>query len=180
MSGELYYKEYVRGNDNAFESVVRIYYDGLVAFINRYTKSLTDAEDVANDCFLYIAIHKNRYDSRKTSLKTYLYTIGRSKALNFIKKRERKKTYNLDDYQDLPSQIESADDRVEKIERNQILYEAIALLPDEMQTVIYLFYFESMSYEEISKITSKKIKQIDNILYRAKKQLKGILKKEDK
>ena len=45
-----------------------------------------------------------------------------------------------------------------------------------MQTVVYLFYFENMSYEEISTVTAKPFKQIDNLLYRARKQLKEFLK----
>ena len=175
QTGEYYYRKYVNGDDSAFEEIVKIYYDGLILFINGYLHSLTDAEDVASECLLYIAIYKRRFNF-KNSLKTYLYTIARSKSLNFLKKRKRNQTENLEGYKDLTSSNLLLDDLLIKKESSTELYNAIERLPDEMKTALYLFYFEDMSYEEISAIMSKNLKQIDNLLYRAKKQLKEILK----
>ena len=47
-----------------------------------------------------------------------------------------------------------------------------------MKEAICLVYLEELSYDETSKIMKKNKKQIDNLLYRAKKQLKEILEKE--
>ena len=93
-----------------------------------------------------------------------------------MKKRKRNKTEDIEDYKDLMSSNILLDDLLIKKEATSELYNAIEKLPSEMKTAIYLFYFEDMSYEEISVITSKNLKQIDNLLYRAKKQLKEILK----
>ena len=60
----------------------------------------------------------------------------------------------------------------------KMLYEAIAQLPEDMQNIVYLFYFENASYQEISVITGKDQKQVDNLLYRAKKMLKVNMLKE--
>ena len=49
------------------------------------------AEDLAQDVFVYILMNQEKYDS-KYSLKAYLYTIAKSKTLNYIK-REKKITY---------------------------------------------------------------------------------------
>ena len=178
QNGEFYYREYINGNDRAFEEIVKSYYDGLVFFINRYVRSLSDAEDVANECFVYIAIHKKKFNF-KTSLKTYLYTIGRSRALNFLRKNKRKEQVNLDDYANVLSCDTMLEDEFYKKEKYKILYNAISSLPNDMQNVVYLYYFENMSYEEIAKVTSKKFKQVDNMLYRAKKALKTILDKKE-
>ena len=177
LTGEEYYSQYINGNDSAFERVMSAYYDCLVLFVNGYLHSLSDSEDVASECFLHIAIHKRKYNF-STSLKTYLFTLGRSRALNFLKKKNRKKTANLDDYTHLFSDKDAVDMVVEQNERNVALYQAINQLASDMRTVLYLFYFENMSYDEVAKITSKSKKQIDNLLYRAKKELKIILKKE--
>ena len=34
QTGEYYYRKYVDGDDSAFEEIVKIYYDGLILFIN--------------------------------------------------------------------------------------------------------------------------------------------------
>ena len=139
-TGEDFYLEYVNGNDNAFEQVMRIYYDRLVLFINGYTHSLSDAEDIASECFLYIAIHKRRYNF-KTSLKTYLYLIGRSKALNFLKRK--RKNLNIEDYAHLHNGKDEVDLLIENNERRLELYRALEELPTDMQSIVYLFYFQT-------------------------------------
>ena len=47
-----------------------------------------------------------------------------------------------------------------------------------MQEVIHLIFFEELSYAETAKIMKKNKKQIDNLLYRAKKELRTIIGKE--
>lgn len=48
------------------------------------------------------------------------------------------------------------------------------LEPDYRQS-LFLMYFEDMSYEQISKVMSKSIKQVTNLVYRGKKALRKIL-----
>lgn len=176
-NGEIFYKQYVDGDDRAFEEVVKIYYDGLVAFITSYTHSSFESEDIANDCFLYIAIHKHKYNFNN-SLKTYLYTLGRSRALNFLKKRKRLTHDNIEDYPFLSNCDYNSEILLEESEKRLKIATAISELKGDMQSVVYLFYFENMSYEEIAKVLKIKIKQVDNYLYRAKKILQEKLKKE--
>ena len=51
-------------------------------------------------------------------------------------------------------------------------------LPEDMRTAVYLVYFEDMTYREAAKVMKKNRKQIDNLLYRAKKELRNILEKD--
>jgi len=48
-------------------------------------------------------------------------------------------------------------------------------LPEDMRVVIHLVYFEGMTYKEVAKVMKKNRKQVDNLLYRAKKELRIIL-----
>ena len=52
------------------------------------------------------------------------------------------------------------------------------MLPKDYKTVLYLIYFEDMSYNEIEKIMKKNNKQIKNLAYRARLSLKEILRRE--
>ena len=47
-----------------------------------------------------------------------------------------------------------------------------------MRTAVHLIYFEDMTYEEAARILKKNRKQVDNLLYRAKKELRAILGKD--
>ena len=63
-------------------------------------------------------------------------------------------------------------------ERKRIVHNAIEKLSDDMRVVIHLIYFEEMTYDEAAKVMKKNRKQIDNLLYRAKKELRTILGKD--
>ena len=47
-----------------------------------------------------------------------------------------------------------------------------------MRDLTHLYYFEGLSYAECGKIMKKTPKQVDNLLYRAKKELRSLLGKE--
>ena len=171
------YLRFVDGDEEAFNEIVMEYRIPLTCFINRYVHDLEIAEDIAIDVFMFLLVHKYRYNF-KTSLKTYLYTIGRSKALDYLK---RKKKYIMIEYND--DYIENLENTslMEEVilkERKEVLHHAIQKLPADMKEAICLVYLEELSYDETSKIMKKNKKQIDNLLYRAKKQLKEILEKE--
>ena len=85
------YQEFLKGNNSSFEKIVIKHKDKLIYFISTYVKNIDIAEDIAQDVFVYILVHRVNYDF-KYSLKTYLFTIAKSKALNYIK-REKKIIY---------------------------------------------------------------------------------------
>ena len=55
------------------------------------------------------------------------------------------------------------------------VHSAIAKLSEDKRVVIHLIYFEEMTYDEAAKVMKKNRKQVDNLLYRAKKELRIIL-----
>ena len=55
------------------------------------------------------------------------------------------------------------------------MHDAIGGLPQDMQTAVYLVYFEELSYAEAAVVMKKKPKQVDNLLYRAKGLLREAL-----
>ena len=63
-------------------------------------------------------------------------------------------------------------------EEKRRVHGAISQLSEDMQVVIHLIYFEDMTYDQAAKVMKKNRKQIDNLLYRAKKELRTILGKD--
>ena len=55
---------------------------------------------------------------------------------------------------------------------------ALAQLPEDQRVAVHLIYFEQLSYEETARIMKKDRKQVDNLLYRARKALRAILGEE--
>ena len=61
-----------------------------------------------------------------------------------------------------------------------MLSRAMSQLPQDMREALHLVYFEEMSYDEASRVMKKSIKQLDNLLYRGKKELFVLLGEEGK
>lgn len=174
-NGESSYRRYLDGDQCAFDEVLKTYRSGLTLFINRYVQNMDAAEDLAIDTFMYLIVHPHHYNF-KTSLKTYLFMIGRSRALDYLRHQKIAKNVELTE---VDAQWEpSTEESMLMDEQKQALNRALCQLPQPMQMAVHLVYFEDLSYEDAAKVMKKNRKQIANLLYRAKVELRSILGKE--
>ena len=104
--------------------------------------------------------------------------IGRSRALDYLKRKSTVSFVELNEAITVQGDEKSLEEAVINDERKQIVSSAIAKLPEDMQIAVHLFYFEDMTYQEIARVMKKNAKQVDNLLYRAKKELRAILDKD--
>ena len=139
-----------------------------------------DAEELAIDAFAELYLRRDRYDDGRSSVKTYLYTIARSRALDFLRKKRRHQAYasSLEELPELSGTGELPEEQAERSARDKAVARAMQKLGPEMRQALYLFYFEKMSYGEIASVMKKSSKQIDNLLQRAKKEMKEFLGEE--
>lgn len=169
INGENSYKRYLEGDESAFDEVLELYFNNLTLFINGYLNDVHASEDVAVDTMLELIVHKKRFDFR-SSLKTYLFSIARHKALDYVKKHRRVLPVS-------PDEIEIADrssleqDVLESEEKRR-LHAALLKLDVDLRTAVHLVYIEGLSYKEASGVMKKSHKQLDNLIVRAKKALK--------
>ncbi len=159
------YRRFLDGDESAFEEIMQELFCGLVFFINGFVHDPHAAEDIAIDAFSDLVVHRHRYNFR-VSLKTYLYMVGRSRALDYLRRRRILRFTELSEAHGL------ADDSAALEEL------ALAQLPRDMAAAVRLVYFEEMTYAEAARVMGKKSKQVDNLLYRAKRELQNILGEE--
>lgn len=166
---KILYEEFLNGNKKAFDELIVKYKSNLIYFITRYVKNLEVAEDIFQDVILYVLENKEKYNS-KYSFKTYLYTIAKSRAINYLNKSKR--TVELDDdikEEKLLEEIVCSNERKDKI------YKVLNKLPKDYQLVIYLTKIEGLSYKETAKIMDKTEKQIKALAHNSKTKLKKLL-----
>lgn len=174
------YKDFLNGNKESFNIIIQKYHKHLINFVMRYVKNIETAEDLAQDTFVYVLINKKEYDF-KYSLKTYLFTIAKCRALNYLKKNKNKiifdESYIVNcELEDIDSNM---DNNLIKKENYKLLYKNIKKLKQEYQIAIYLADFQGFKYIEISKILNKNLPQTKMLIYRARKALKNLLRKEE-
>ncbi len=175
-NGESSYRRFLDGDESAFGELLDMYSENLIFFINRYVHNVAVAQELSEDVFVELLIHKRRYNF-KTSLKTYVFTIARNKAVDYVRKCSRHPECAYE-YIENESDRLSIEDEFLKKEQERELHKALDNLKDDYKTVLHLIYFEDMSCEQAGKVMKKKRKQIENLIYRAKQALKKELTKE--
>ena len=170
------YRRFLAGDGRAIDAVMEELFYPLVFFVNRYVQDEPAAEDIAMDAMTELFVYKRRYNF-KVSLKTYVFMLGKSRALNWLKHRKGLRETELTEAEALAEEQE-LERRALTSERKRVVNAALARLPEEQRLAVHLIYFEELSYEEAARVMKKNSKQVDNLLYRAKKALRDILGEE--
>lgn len=152
--------------------VIDKYYDNLYRLSVLITASSNDAEDALQEAFLSAvkALSKFRGNS---SLYTWLYRIVINKAKD-VRNRNRKNdmpSLNQHDF-DFRDKRFNVEKNIEDNETTSLLIEKINELQDIYREIIFLRYFENLSYQDISKILNIREGTVKSRLFKAKKQLK--------
>ena len=168
------FRRYLDGDQTAFAEIIEAYRDPVTFFIQRYVHDICTAEDLAADIFMQLVVHPQKYNF-KSSLKTYLFVLARSRALDYLRKQKRHPSVPIEDAAEALADTQDLEAHVLQNEEHRRLHEAIGQLPEPQQVAVHLVYFEEYSYEDAARIMKKTRKQIDNLLYRAKQALKSLL-----
>lgn len=176
-NGASSYRRFLDGDESAFDEIMKEMFDNLVFFIDRYVHDVHAAEDIAIDTFSDLVVNRRRYNF-KVTLKTYVFMLGRSRALNYIKHRKKLTFEELSEAENMSDDREILEESVLTDEVKRTVNDALSGLSEEMHTAVHLVYFEELTYEEAAKVMKKSRKQVDNLLYRAKKELRNILGKD--
>jgi len=152
--------------------------ESLTLFINRYVRDITVAEEIAIDAFAEFFC--SRRWNGTASRRTYLFTIGRSRAIDHLRREKRRaaRTAPLEEGYTAEVSEDEIFAQVFRDERRRILEGAVAKLAPDMAAVVHLIYFEEMSYADAAAALRINRKRVDNLLYRAKAELKEILGEE--
>ena len=167
-TGEEWSGKFLSGDKAAFDKVIELYREKLIFFLLRYLPVMEDAEDVAEDAFVELLLKKYK-PSKKASLKTYLFTVGRNKAFNLLKKQRRR----AQEQPEAPDDEEIAlEERLVQDEKRQQVSKALNGLSPQYREALHLLYFEELSLEEAAFVMKKNKKQVENLSCRGKKLLR--------
>ena len=176
-NGASSYRRFLDGDDKGLAEIVRDYSDGLILYLNGIVCNISVAEDLMEETFFKIITKKPRFNA-KYSFKTWLYTIGRNVAIDYLRHNAKQADTSFDD---LESYIQDEYD-LEKLyimeERKITVHRALRKLNSEYRQVLWLIYFDGLTNSEASVVMKKNARQMKNLVYRAKSALKSELDKE--
>src|SRR3989338_1059328 len=81
--------EYLADNKDSLEILVKRYLKPVYRFAYKYADDVSGAEDIAQEVFIKAWRNLKRFDQSK-NFKTWLFTITKNTALDFLKKKEKR------------------------------------------------------------------------------------------
>ena len=171
-----FYRQFLRGKVSAYDELMILYGDSLTFYLYGYLHNWQDAEDLTVEAFARILVKKPRI--REGGFKAYLYRTAHNLAINLLKKNRRRETFSLDGCEEILRISDSATKTIDDTERDDILHLCMEKIDPVLKEVLFLIYFEELSYKETAAVMRISPKRVDKLLQSAKKHLKKELSKE--
>jgi RNA polymerase sigma-70 factor (ECF subfamily) len=160
--------------------------DNLAILIDRYEEKLTryvsrmifdksKVEDLTQDVFINAYTNINSFNV-KQKFNPWIYRIAHNICINEIKKSSRWKILDIDSDTILPFLFakERTETNYEKDEIRKEMAECLEKLDTKYKEAIMLYYYEEMSYDEISDVLKIPTSTVGIRIKRAKEKIKNI------
>jgi RNA polymerase sigma-70 factor (ECF subfamily) len=158
--------------DEAFERLYAEHAGALYAFLSYRTGDPMLAEDLLADTFERVLRARWRFDRRKASEKTWLYTI----ALNLLRDRLRRAAREGRALQEVAATALAGDGGdLEQVADRDFVAKGLAALAPEEREAIALRYGAGLSVPEIAKLTSQRLTTVEGRVYRALRKMRELI-----
>jgi len=176
------------GEEQAFETLVRMYGGRMLAVARRFVKNDEDAQDIVQSAYLNAFRSLGQFEGQ-CLVGTWLHRIVVNTALMKLRSRRRKPESSIDDllptFQDDGHHVEQfsdwwapADELMQRAETRAIVRACIDQLPDNYREVLLLRDIEELSTEESARALSMTSTAVKVRLHRARQALSTLLRKE--
>jgi RNA polymerase sigma-70 factor (ECF subfamily) len=174
----------VDGDQQAFTELLERYRDSIYSKMLAMVSDPTEAEDLTIEAFSK-AFRKMDHYTETYAFSTWLYKIAYNNCVDFMR-RKKQNTWSLDQSLDddfdtsisnvFPSESLNPEEKLIKSQKKEFLHDIVKGLKPHYQQLIDLFYFQELSYEEISKQMNIPLGTVKAKLFRAREFLFQIYK----
>ena len=154
-----------------FEKLYAEHAAALLAFLEYRTGNVELAKDVHADTFERVLKTRWRYDPRKSTQKTWLYTI----ALNVLRDAGRRRGAEERALERVARGGSEWVDASNRLDDRDAVRRAMSALSDEEREAVALYYGADLSLEEIARVTGTRTTTVKGRLARARDHMRTYL-----
>lgn len=164
------------GDKDAFGKIYNLFLEKIYRFIYYLVKDEDAAYDITQDTFVRAYQALPRFERKRGSFSTFLYTIARNLVID---KQRKRVSLSLD--LDLVGEVkyeEDFEENIDSAERSKKVHQVLGSLDRFEKELVVLRYFEEMSFKRIAKIVGKEEGAVRVRVFRILKNLKEKLEGE--
>ena len=157
---------YLKGDEELLEVLVRRYFKLIYNFVYQYTGSLEDSEDITQEVFVKVWRNFRKFNQKK-SFKTWIFSIAKNTAIDFLRKKKAIPFSAFNDVEGKNAIIDTLvdtapipDELFEQVSVEKMLNLAMKKLSPAYRTVLLLHYNDHFTFREIAEILSKSINTV--------------------
>ena len=151
-----------KGDERAYGQLVERHLDRTLAFAQR----------VLGEAFLRVWKKAPTWTNDGARFSTWFYRV----VLNLCIDRKRKPAHApLPDDFEFADNSPIADAQLEETQASELVENALAALPDRQREAVVLCYYQGLSNKEAAEILSVRVKALESLLVRARKNLQVLL-----
>lgn len=162
------------GDAGSFRELVEHYQHKVYAMAYRFCGCSHEAKDLAQDIFLRVYENIGGFQGR-SSLDTWIYRLALNQCISWKRRRGRRAVLGRDGPVYAVEAGESPDACLASVEEREHLHRALRQLPVKYVSIIELYYFQELSYQQIAELTGIAVRTVETRLYRARQRLRELL-----
>lgn len=163
--------------EQGFRMLMQQYGEKLYWHIRRMVISHEDAEDALQESVLQIYKNIDRFKGDASQLKSWLYRIATNEALQLLRSHTRL-FQSIDALGPELTEKLQTENGADASTAEYLLQEALLRLPTQQRLVFNLRYFDDMSYEDMARITGKRVGTLKVSYHYAKDKIEEYLKNQ--
>jgi RNA polymerase sigma-70 factor, ECF subfamily len=138
-----------RQDRTAYAELFGYYAPRVKSYLMRLGADNAQAEEIAQDVMVTVWRKAALFDRKQASVSTWIFRVARNRRIDVFRRTKRP---DLDPEEEmiLPSGVEAPDARVEIMETEVRVREAMKGLPEEQLQLLRLAFYEGLSHREIA------------------------------
>ena len=167
----VYIVEISKGNEFALDALSRLVSARMLSIAQSIVKNRSTAEEVVQDSFLRI-VHSAYQFRSNTNGYAWICKITQNIAINALKRENRNRTENIDDF----FHLSDDEDVAEQTTTQLLLKQAMSALTDFEKRVIYQKYFMDFTVRDSAESLGKSKSAVQRAIAAAEQKMRDYLK----
>ncbi len=170
----------VQNDDSeAFGFLIERYEEKIKRYGRKFLNTKEDIEDIVQEVFIKAYTYIQSFDANQR-FSPWIYRIAHNEFVNELRKKTRQPLGFFDPDTILPFVIssETTDGPIEQAELKKMMEEFLAELDEKYREPLVLFFYEELSYQDISEVLHIPVTTVGVRINRGKVKLKDLYTKK--
>ena len=166
-------KNYISWDKKSFNIIYEKYVDKIYRFVYLKTTNTEVTQDIVSDVFFSVLDNIESFNSNENSnFNSWIYKIAYNKIIDFYKRNEKYKTYDIWDYLDIWFE-ENLNKNIEDKDKLIEIFNYLKTIRSDHREILMYRIWEDLSFKEISEITWMSLSNCKKISSRVLRNING-------